>query len=71
MDADALRAQLEPKVWAGRASVDEIRMLKAICSHQGDRDCRDRAARLIPKPRPSRLLIAARFLALSLALATR
>ena len=53
VDADTLRAQLEPKVWAGRASVDEIRMLKAICSHQGDRDCRDRAAKLIPKARPS------------------
>ena len=53
LDEDALRAQLEPKVWAGRASVDEIRMLKAICSYQGDRDCRDRAAKLIPQARPS------------------
>jgi len=43
----AMRKQLEPKVWAGRGSIDEIRMLKAICSHQGDRACRDRAAALL------------------------
>jgi hypothetical protein len=30
-------------VWGGKASIDEIRMLKAICSHMGDRACRDRA----------------------------
>lgn len=47
-----VRKQLEPKVWAGRASVDEIRMLKAICSHQGDRACRDRAAKELAKLLP-------------------
>lgn len=39
----AIRRSLEPKVWGGKASIDEIRMLKAICSHMGDRACRDRA----------------------------
>ncbi len=38
-----IRRRLEPRVWGGRASQDEIRMLKAICSHQGDRACRERA----------------------------
>jgi hypothetical protein len=48
-----MRRQLEPKVWAGQASTDEIRMLKAICSHQGDRACRDRAAKLLPRAKPT------------------
>jgi pSer/pThr/pTyr-binding forkhead associated (FHA) protein len=39
-----MRKALEPKVWGGRASIDEIRMLKAICSHMGDAACRNRAA---------------------------
>lgn len=42
-DEAAIRRGLEGKVWSGKASVEEIRMLKAICSHQGDRACRDRA----------------------------
>jgi hypothetical protein len=41
------RAALEPRVFGGRASADEIRMLKAICKHQGDRACSDRAAALL------------------------
>jgi hypothetical protein len=48
-DEEALRRQLEPKVYGGRASVDEIRMLKAICSHLGNRQCRDRAAAMLKK----------------------
>jgi hypothetical protein len=52
-DEAALRQQLEPRVFSGRASVDEIRMLKALCSHQGDRACRDRAAALLPRTRSS------------------
>jgi hypothetical protein len=48
-DEDALRKALEPKVWAGRASIEEIRMLKAICSHLGNRACRDRAAAELKK----------------------
>lgn len=43
------RRQLEPKVWSGKASVDEIRLLRAICSHQGDASCRDRAGALLQK----------------------
>lgn len=43
----ALRRKLEPKVWSGRASVEEIRMLKAICSHMRDLPCRDRARRAL------------------------
>ena len=43
------RKQLEPKVWGGRGSVDDIRMLKAICSHMGDHACRNRAAEMLKK----------------------
>jgi ABC transport system ATP-binding/permease protein len=46
-DETAMRKALEPKVWGGRATIDEIRMLKAICSHAGDRACRDRAGALL------------------------
>jgi pSer/pThr/pTyr-binding forkhead associated (FHA) protein len=41
------RAQLEPRVWSGRASPDEIRMLRAICKHMGDRVCIERASALL------------------------
>lgn len=43
------RRLLEPKVWSGKASIDEIRLLRAICSHQGDASCRDRAGALLQK----------------------
>lgn len=43
----AQRKALEPKVWGGKASIDEIRMLRAICSHLGDRACRDRASAML------------------------
>jgi len=52
-DEREMRRQLEPKVYAGRGTVEEIRMLKAICAHQGDRACRDRAAALLPKAKPA------------------
>jgi hypothetical protein len=42
-DEAAMRRALEPKVWGGRATIEEIRLLKAICSHMGDRACRERA----------------------------
>jgi ABC transport system ATP-binding/permease protein len=45
------RAQLEPKVWNGRATPEEIRMLRAICKHMGDRPCSDRAAALLANPK--------------------
>jgi serine/threonine protein kinase len=44
-----MRRQLEPRVWSGRGSVDDIRMLKAICSHMGDHACRARAAEMLKK----------------------
>jgi len=47
IDEAAIRRGLEGKVWSGKATLDEIRMLKAICSHMGDRACRDRAAAML------------------------
>lgn len=41
------RRLLEPRVWSGRATVDEIRMLKAICRHQKDAACVNRANGLL------------------------
>jgi ABC transport system ATP-binding/permease protein len=41
-EAKARRA-LEPRVWSGRATVDEVKMLKAICRHQKDAACVARA----------------------------
>lgn len=41
------RRALEPKVWGGRATEEEIRLLKAICSHMGDHACRNRAQAML------------------------
>jgi pSer/pThr/pTyr-binding forkhead associated (FHA) protein len=41
------RRSLEPKVWGGRATEEEIRLLKAICSHMGDHACRNRAQAML------------------------
>ncbi len=41
------RAQLEAKVSNGRASVDDIKLLRAICRHMGDRACSERASALL------------------------
>jgi ABC transport system ATP-binding/permease protein len=46
---EQIRRSLEPKVWGGRASIDEIKMLKAICSHLGDHACRNRASEALKK----------------------
>lgn len=46
---DATRKALEPKVFGGKASIEEIKMLKALCGHLGNRDCRDRAGALLKK----------------------
>jgi serine/threonine protein kinase len=46
---EAQRKALEPKVFGGRGTVDDIRMLKAICSHLGNAECRNRAAMLLNK----------------------
>jgi len=40
----AMRKQLEPKVWSGRATEQEMKLLLAICRHQRDQGCKDRAA---------------------------
>ncbi len=41
------RAQLEARVANGRATPDDLRLLRAICKHMGDRGCSDRASALI------------------------
>lgn len=41
------RKMLEPRVWSGRATVDEVRMLKAICKHQKDSACVGRANQIL------------------------
>ncbi|MDI1483435.1 serine/threonine protein kinase [Polyangium sp. y55x31] len=46
-DESAMRKQLEPKVWSGRATEQEIRLLIAICKHQRDQGCRDRAVAML------------------------
>jgi hypothetical protein len=46
-DEATARKVLEPKVWAGKASLEEMRMLKGICVHMGDRTCRDRVDAMI------------------------
>jgi pSer/pThr/pTyr-binding forkhead associated (FHA) protein len=46
-DEAAMRRAIEGKVWAGKGTVEEIRLLRAICSHQGDRACRDRATAML------------------------
>jgi hypothetical protein len=47
LDEAADRRRLEQKVFAGRGSVEDIKMLKAICSHMGDSTCRHRAQVLL------------------------
>jgi len=43
-DENAQKKRLYPRVAAGTASETEIRMLRAICSNQGDRACRNMAS---------------------------
>lgn len=38
-DWQKARNILEPRVFAGHASPQEVRLLEAICAHQGDRTC--------------------------------
>ncbi|WP_437275988.1 FHA domain-containing protein [Sorangium sp. So ce375] len=45
----AQRRALEPKVWSGKASASEIKLLRAICIHQGDAVCRDKATAALDK----------------------
>lgn len=46
-DQSAMRKSLEPKVWAGKASEDEIRLLIALCKHDHDAVCKSRAAAML------------------------
>jgi len=47
-----LRAKLEPKVWGGKATVQEIKLLKSLCAQHGDLACRDRADAILQKTKP-------------------
>ena len=42
-----MRRALEPKVWNGNATLDEMRLLKAICTHMGNQQCRNRVSAMI------------------------
>jgi hypothetical protein len=46
-----VRRELEQRVWGDRASVDDARMLKAICRHQSDRACMERARAALDRAR--------------------
>lgn len=48
------RKQLEAKVFQGKATVDEIKMLSALCFHLQNKECRDRANALLKKKEPPR-----------------
>lgn len=52
-DYTTQRRNLEPKVWGGKASIEEIRMLRAICIHLGDSACRDRATAMLKQKQSS------------------
>lgn len=41
------RRMLEPRVWAGKATIDEIKLLRAICRHQHDSACVSRCTALL------------------------
>lgn len=43
LDEAAMRRGIEGKVWSGKATEQEIRLLIAICRHQRDTACKDRA----------------------------
>jgi pSer/pThr/pTyr-binding forkhead associated (FHA) protein len=48
-DEPTMRRRLEPRVYGGRATIDEVRMLKAICGHQGDALCKEKAQEALRK----------------------
>jgi serine/threonine-protein kinase len=49
MNETGLRRLLEGKVAVGIATPEDLRLLRAICAHQGDRPCRDKTAALIKR----------------------
>jgi hypothetical protein len=44
-----LRAKLEPKVWGGKGTVQDIKLLRTLCAQHGDLACRDRADAILQK----------------------
>lgn len=49
---DLAKKALEGKVYSGRASTDEIRLLKSLCKEVGDRNCVDMCRKMLDKPPP-------------------
>jgi len=49
IDNQSIKKALFERVRSGRASIDEIRMLKVACSQLGDRSCRDMASAALQK----------------------
>ena len=49
-DWQKARNILEPRVYGGKANVDEIRLLKALCKKQGDRTCVETCNSMSPTP---------------------
>ncbi|APR79426.1 Hypothetical protein A7982_04773 [Minicystis rosea] len=48
----SLRRELEAKMWRGRASMEEVRLLAAICKRQGDPVCHARALEWLDRRKP-------------------
>ncbi len=46
------KKQLEGKVYSGRASSDEVRLLKALCKELGDHACVEQCRQMLNKPAP-------------------
>ncbi|MCU0690601.1 MAG: FHA domain-containing protein [Polyangiaceae bacterium] len=46
------RRMLEPRVWSGRATVDEIKLLRAICRQHRDSVCVSRCTALLREKQP-------------------
>jgi pSer/pThr/pTyr-binding forkhead associated (FHA) protein len=49
---DLAKKALEGKVYSGRASTDEVRLLKALCKEVGDRNCVEMCRKMLDKPQP-------------------
>jgi pSer/pThr/pTyr-binding forkhead associated (FHA) protein len=49
---DMAKKSLEGKVYSGRASTDEIRLLKSLCKEVGDRNCVEMCRKMLDKPAP-------------------
>jgi hypothetical protein len=49
IDSEAIRQNLQSKVWSGRGTVDEIRQLKAACRALHDDSCKAKADQMLQK----------------------